>query len=71
MQVYYMNHYIDKNRIIEKQRIVLDDKMRPLTRSIINTQIKLKKECDEYMKKIAVDIIAHYALGCPENVQVN
>lgn len=66
-----MHHYIDKNRIIETQRNVLDDKMRPLTRTIINTQLKSKKECDEYMKKLAVDIIAHYSLGSPENAQVN
>lgn len=71
MQVYYMNNYIDNSRIIEKYRNGLDEKMRPLTRSIINTQLKSKKECDEYMKKLAVDIIAHYALGNPENVQVN
>lgn len=70
MQVYYMSSYIDKNRIIEKHRNGLDEKMRPLTRSIINKQIKSKKECDEYMKKLAVDIIAHYALGSSENAQV-
>lgn len=66
-----MNNYINKNQIIEKHRNDLDKKMRPLTRSIINTQLKSKKECDEYMKKLAVDIIAHYALGSPENAQVN
>lgn len=66
-----MTNYIDKNRIIEKHRNNLDEKMRPLTRSIINTQLKSKKECDEYMKKLAVDIIAHYALGSPDNAQVN
>lgn len=66
-----MNNNIDKNRIIEKHRNGLDEKMRPLTRSIINTQLKSKKECDEYIKKLAVDIIAHYALGSPENLQVN
>lgn len=71
MQVYYMNSYIDKNRIVEKHRMGLDEKMRPLTRSIISTQLKSKKECDEYMKKLAVDIIAHYALGSPENAQVH
>lgn len=70
MQIYYMDHYIDKNRIIEKHRNEFDEKMRPLTRSIINTQLKSKKECDEYMKKLAVDIIARYALGSPENSQV-
>lgn len=71
MQVYYMNNYIDKNRIAEKHRLELNEKMRPLTRAIINTQLKSKKECDEYMKKLAVDIIAHYALGSPENAQVH
>lgn len=65
-----MDHFIDKNRIIEKHRSGQDEKMRPLTRSIINTQLKSKKECDEYMKKLAVDIIAHYGLGSPENTQV-
>lgn len=70
MQVYYINHYIDKNQIITKHQTDIDVKMEPLTRLIINTRLKSKIECDEYVKKLAVDIIAHYALGNPENGQV-
>ncbi|XP_055325490.1 cilia- and flagella-associated protein 206 [Sitodiplosis mosellana] len=44
--------------------------MEPLTRLIINTRLKSKIDCDEYVKKLAVDIIAHYALGNSENGQV-
>lgn len=66
MQVYYINHYIDKRQIIAKHQTSMNEKMEPLTRLIINTRLKSKKECDEYLKKLAVDIIAHYALGNPE-----
>lgn len=70
LQVYYMDHYIDKNRIIAKHQTEMNEKMEPLTRQIINTRLKSKTECDEYMKKLAVDIIAHYALGNPGQSQV-
>lgn len=70
MQVYYIDNYIDKNRIIAKHQAAMNAKMEPLTRLIINTRLKSKTECDEYMKKLSVDIIAHFALGNPENGQV-
>lgn len=70
MQVHYMDHHIDKHRIIAKHQSSLDEKMQPLIRLIINTRLKSKKECDEYVKMLAVDIIAFYALGNPENAQV-
>lgn len=65
MHLYYMNPSIDKDRMIAKQKNELNDKMKPLTTTIINCRLKSKKECDEYVKKIAVDIIAHYSLGPP------
>lgn len=71
MQVYYINNIIDKNRIIAKHQSNMDAKMKPLTRLIIDSRLKSKKECDEYVKKLAVDIIAYYALGNPENTQVS
>lgn len=71
MQVYYINHSIDKNQIIAKHQNDMREKMEPLTRLIINTRLKSKTECDEYVKKLAVDIIAHYALGNAENDQVS
>lgn len=70
MQMYYIDHYIDKHRIIAKHRADMEEKMKPLSRLIINTSLKSKNECDEYVKKLAVDIIAFYALGNPENAQV-
>ncbi|XP_031633398.1 cilia- and flagella-associated protein 206 [Contarinia nasturtii] len=70
MQIYYIDHYIDKSRIITKHQATMNAKMEPLTRLIINTRLKSKSECDEYVKKLAVDIIAHYGLGNPENGQV-
>lgn len=70
MQIYYIDHHIDKHRIIAQHQHDLDGKMQPLFRSIIETRLKSKKECDEYVKMLAVDIIAHYALGNPENTQV-
>lgn len=70
IQVYYIDHFIDKHRIIAQHQHDSDEKMRPLSRSIIETRLKSKAECDEYVKMLAVDIIAHYALGNPENAQV-
>lgn len=70
MQVFYMNNFIEKNRIIAKHQSDMNEKMRPLTELIINTRLKSKTECDDYVKKLAVDIIAYYALGNPENAQV-
>lgn len=70
MQMYYIDHYIDKHRIIAKHHADMEEKMKPLSRLIINTSLKSKNECDEYVKKLAVDIIAFYALGNPENAQV-
>lgn len=71
MQVYYIDNHIDIDRMIAKQRADMVEQIEPLTRSIINTRLKSKKECGEYMKKLAVDIIAYYALGNPENGQVS
>lgn len=71
MQVYYINNSIDKIQIIAKHQNDMREKMKPLTRLIINTRLKSKTECDEYVKKLAVDIIAQYALGNAENDQVS
>lgn len=70
MQIYYIDHHIDKHRIIAHHQTNLDKEMQPLFRTIIDTNLKSTKECDEYVKMLAVDIIAHYALGNPNNPQV-
>lgn len=71
MQVYYINNSIDKTQIVAKHQNEMREKMKPLTRSIIDTRLKSKTECDEYVKKLAVDIIAQSALGNAKNEQVS
>lgn len=71
MQVYFINNHIDKNRIIEQHEANMNLKMKPLTHLIISTRLKGRNECDDYVKKLAVDIIAYYGLGNPENAQVS
>lgn len=69
MQVYYMDNYIDES-LISKQRHKLDHIMKPLYTVIINTRLKSKKDCKEYVKKIATDITTFYSLGDISNADV-
>lgn len=61
----------DEKRIIANENDRVEAKMKPLTLTIYNTRLKLIADCDEYAKKIAVDIIVHYSLGNPSNFEVH
>lgn len=70
MQVYYMDYSVDEKRIIATKNDRLEAKMKPLTRTILENRLKSKNDCDEYVKKIAVDITVHNSLGNPSKFEV-
>lgn len=71
MQVYFMDHTIDKNQIIGRycERLML--KTQPLTRDIINNVLHSKHDDNKYFKKIATQIIVHFSLGNPVKTEVS
>lgn len=70
MQVYYMENCNQEYSLIAKRKHDLDEKLKPLYTWIINTHLKSKKDCNEYFKKLAADIIAYYSLGDAHNDNV-
>lgn len=65
-----MKHQIDANDIIDNYNKCVQTKMRALTRAIIGTSLRTKNECDDYLKKMAVDTIVQYSLGDPSKSEV-
>lgn len=64
-----MENYIDES-LIRKQKHELDEIMNPLYSVIINTRLKSKKDCNEYVRKLATDITTFHALGDISNAGV-
>lgn len=64
-----MENYIDES-LIRKQKHELDKIMKPLYSVIIKTRLISKKDCNEYVKKLATDITTFYALGDISNAGV-
>lgn len=64
-----MDNYIDES-LLSKHEQELDRIMKPLYSVIINTRLKSKKDCNEYVKKIASDITTFYSLGDISNADV-
>lgn len=70
LQIYYMKHQIDGDRIISKYDAGLQTKMSALTQAIMGTCLRTKNQCEDYTKKIAVDTVVQYSLGDPSKVEV-
>lgn len=70
MQVYFMDHAIDKHQIIEKHRDRLLAKTQPLTKDIIHSNSQSKQDDNIFFRKIAVDIIVQHSLGSPSKPEV-
>lgn len=66
-----MKHEIDDENIIGQYNTGLQAKMSSLLRAIMDTSLRTKNQCKEFLKKIAVDIIVQYALGDPTKSEVN
>lgn len=65
-----MKHHIDDDSIIANYNAGLQTKMKTLTRVIMGTNLRTKNECEDYLKKIAVDTIVQYSLGDPSKSEV-
>lgn len=65
-----MEHPIDKDHVTAKHKQDLELKIKPLTQAIIESSFKSKENTDNYIKKIAVDIIVHCSLGDPSKPEV-
>lgn len=70
MQVYFMDHAIDKHQIIERHRDRLLAKTQPLTKDIINSNSHSKHDDNIFFRKIAMDIIVQHSLGSPSKPEV-
>lgn len=65
-----MKHQIDDDSIIGNYTTDLQAKMSALTRAIVGTSLRTKNQCEDYLKKIAVDTIVQYSLGDPSKSEV-
>lgn len=70
MQVFFMDHTIDADRITEYQTDRLKAKSMKLTQEIITGIFPLKDDRDKLFKKIIFDIIINTMLGSPTNSKV-
>lgn len=71
MQIYYMDHCNVENHLIDKRNHDLDEKMQPLYKTIIDTSLQSKKDCNDYTKKLTAYIATYYSLGDVTNVNVS
>lgn len=70
MQMYYVEHSIDIERISQLNRQTLRENTVALTREIITGEYKVHYEQERLLKKIAVDILVTTSMGNPVNGKV-
>lgn len=70
MQMYYVEHSIDIERISQTNRQTLRENTAALTREIISGEYKVHYEQERLLKKIAVDILVTTSMGNPVNGKV-
>lgn len=66
-----MKHQIDDGSIVEQYNTGLKAKMGSLLRTIMDTTLRTKNQCDDFLKKISVNIIVQYSLGDPTKSEVS
>lgn len=70
IQVFYMDHCIDEERITNHHMELLKRKTLSLTQEIIGGPFKYKEDRDKLFKKLVFDIIVNTTLGSPTNSKV-
>lgn len=70
MQMYYVEHSIDIERISRTNRQTLRENTAALTREIVSGEYKVHYEQERLLKKIAVDILVTTSMGNPVNGKV-
>lgn len=70
MQAFFITHSINSERIVQRQKQILDEKTSSLTKEIITSTVRCNEDRDKLFKKIVIDIIVHTSLGSPTNVKV-
>lgn len=66
-----MKHQIDDDCIVGRYNTGLQAKLSALTQAIMGTSLRTKNQCENYLKKIAVDTVVQYSLGDPSKSEVN
>lgn len=70
MQVFFMDHSIDTERIVQHQLSLTKEKTKKLTHELLSAQNSKPFENDRLLKKIVLDIIVNNYLGNPSNQKV-